>query len=95
MAYEDLSDYSEDFEDEVASTHEPESIHGHSHASISLVDENYYSSGYYSTVRGGTRGGGTAQKPPPAVCATKHVLSSNSTRKERGIFRVPTSQSNT
>ena len=86
MAYEDLSDYSEDFEDEVASTHEQESIHGHSHASISLIDDNYYSSGYHSTGRLVT-GGSTAHKPPAVTVAatTKNTpFSSNSIRKDRG-----------
>ena len=85
MAYEDLSDYSEDFEDEVASTHEQESIHGHSHASISLADDNYYSSGYHSTGRLVT-GGSTAHKPP-AVAAKNTPFSSNSIRKDRGSIR--------
>lgn len=88
MAYDDLSDYSEDFEDEVASNHEQESIHGHSHASISLVDDNYFSSGYHSTGRLVTGGSGTAHKPP-AVGATKNTpFSSNSTRKDKGTVRI-------
>lgn len=87
MAYDDLSDYSEDFEDEVASTHEQESIHGHSHASISLVDDNYYSSGYHSTGRLVTGGSSTAHKPP-AVVSMKNTFSSNSTRKDKGKYTL-------
>lgn len=87
MAYDELSDYSEDFEDEVASTHEPESIHGHSHASISLADENYYSSGYYSTGRLVT-GGSTAHKPPAVAATKKTPFSSGSIRKERGTITI-------
>ena len=87
MAYEDLSDYSEDFEDEVASTHEQESIHGHSHASISLIDDNYYSSGYHSTGRLVT-GGSTTHKPPAVSSAKNIALSSNSIRKDRGTITI-------
>ena len=86
MAYEDLSDYSEDFEDEVASTHEQESMHGHSHASISLVDNNYYMSGSHSTGRLVTGGSGTAHKPPTVGAAKNTPFSSNSTRKDKGSF---------
>ena len=85
MAYEDLSDYSEDFEDEVASTHEHESIHGNSHASMSLADDNYYSSGYHSTGRLVT-GGSTAHKPPAVAASKNTTFSSHSIRKDRGIL---------
>ena len=88
MAYDDLSDYSEDFEDEVASSHERESIHGHSHASISLVDDNYFSSGYHSTGRLVTGGSGTAHKPPVVSTAKNTPFSSNSIRKDKGILCI-------
>ena len=82
MAYDDLSsDYSEDFEDEevTSSIHDPES-NGHSHGSIPLVDEQYYSSGYHSTGRLQT-GGSVSYKPP----ATKSTVTSSSTRhNDRG-----------